>query len=255
VKVAVNLGYNALMSETKDAGLEVWGHIVELRNRLLVAVLAVVAASALAFSFADRVIAFFSVPIGGIVNLVSIEVTENIGVFMRVSLLTGFAIALPVIAYELLAFIMPGLKPNERRWVKLAIPAATVLFFAGAAFTYLVMLPAAIPFLVDFLGVRTTPRISNYIEFVSSLIFWVGISFEAPLVVFILAKIGLVTAKMLLRAWRFAIVIIAVLAAVITPTGDPINMGLLMLPLTALYLLSIVLAALAGKKKTEKEEA
>jgi sec-independent protein translocase protein TatC len=107
------------------------------------------------------------------------------------------------------------------------------------------MLPAAIPFLVNFLGIKTTPRLSNYVSFVTNLMFWVGVSFETPLVAFLLAKLRLITARMLLRGWRFAIVIIAVVAAVITPTADPINMFLLMLPLFALYILSIILAAVA----------
>ena len=98
------------------------------------------------------------------------------------------------------------------------------------------MLPTAIPFLISFLGVTTTPRISNYIQFVTTLMFWVGVSFETPLVIFLLAKMRLVTAGALIRQWRIAIVVIAVLAAVITPTGDPVNMALLMAPLMALYL-------------------
>jgi len=140
-----------------------------------------------------------------------------------------------------MAFIAPGLTETERRWTYIFIPFATAMFIVGVAFTYFVMLPAAIPFLIDFLGIKTTPRLSSYIEFVTSLMFWVGVSFEMPIVVFLLAKLKLVSARMLARGWRYAIVIIATAAAVITPTTDPINMMLLMAPLFALYFFSILM--------------
>jgi sec-independent protein translocase protein TatC len=137
------------------------------------------------------------------------------------------------------------LKKSERRWLYLAIPIATVLFIAGAAFANFVMLPTAIPFLVNFLGTPTTPRLSNYVNFVTSLLFWIGLSFEAPLIIFILAKLKLVTPQGLLKKWRIAIVVIAVIAAVISPTVDPVNMFLVMLPLIFLYFLSIFFATFA----------
>ena len=193
----------------------------------------------------NEIIRILAQPIGGLDKLQSIDVTENVGVFMRVSLLSGFILALPVIIYQLVAFVLPGLEENEKKWLIGAVPVTSVLFMAGVAFAYLVMLPNSIPFLTQFLGVRTTPRLSNYINFVTNLVFWIGISFETPLVVFILAKLRFVTAGMLLRGWRVAIVVIAVLAAVVTPTVDPVNMGLLMLPLMGLYVLSIALAKIA----------
>jgi sec-independent protein translocase protein TatC len=116
------------------------------------------------------------------------------------------------------------------------------------------MLPTALPFLISFMGITTTPRLINYFNFVTNLLFWVGICFEAPLVVFILAKLGLVTAGGLLKHWRIAIVVIAIVAAVVTPTADPVNMGLLMLPLTVLYLLSVLFAMIARREKSEKKE-
>ncbi len=107
------------------------------------------------------------------------------------------------------------------------------------------MLPAALPFLIGFAGIQTIPRPMNYINFVTSLLFWIGIGFEMPLVIFMMARLGLVTASGLAKQWRIAIVLIAILAAIITPTVDPVNMGLLMLPLIGLYLLSILLALFA----------
>jgi sec-independent protein translocase protein TatC len=234
--------------EDPERKLTLGGHIEELRRRLLYALIALGVGTLISFAFAEKIITFLAVPIGGLANLQSIEITENLGVFMRVALLCGFVIALPVILYELLAFIMPGLKPNERRWVYWTIPAVTLMFVLGASFAYFIMLPAAIPFLTGFLGVTTVPRLSNYITFVTSLMFWIGISFQAPLVVFFLAKLKLVDAKSLAKQWRLAIVLIAVIAAMVTPTVDPVNMSLLMLPLIGLYWISVLLAFIARRK-------
>jgi len=222
-----------------------WGHFDELRKRLFIGLIALVITTLISFAIAQRLIFILAQPVGGTENLLSIEVTENMGVFMRVSLLSGFVMALPVIFYEVMSFVLPGLHPSEKKWVFMMIPLATLLFVVGVLFAYFVMLPAALPFLINFLGIKTTPRLSSYFSFVTGLLFWIGISFETPLVVFFLAKLKLVTAKGLARQWRVAVVVIAVLAAVITPTPDPVNMGLLMLPLFGLYLLSLLLATLA----------
>jgi sec-independent protein translocase protein TatC len=229
-------------------------HVKELRMRLLWSLVGVAVGVIISFNLTNFFLDLLTVPIGGLDKLLSIEVTENLAVFMRVSLLAGFIIALPFVLYQLLAFITPGLHPRERRWLFLSIPFATLLFLAGVFFTYKVMLPTAIPFLISFLGVTTTPRLSNYIQFVTSLMFWVGVSFETPLVIFLLAKMHLVTAGALIRQWRIAIVVIAVLAAVITPTGDPVNMSILMAPLLALYLISILLAWFAGDRPPRQKK-
>lgn len=233
---------------SEPATADIIDHVNELRKRLLIALLAVIAGTLISFAFTQQFIELLARPIGGIDRLQSIDVTENVGVFMRVSLLAGFIIALPVVVWQIVAYLLPGLEENERRWLRWAIPSATVLFLAGVAFAYFVMLPSAIPFLTEFLGVTTVPRLSNYIGFTTNLLFWIGLSFETPLFVFLLAKVGLVSAGTLLRGWRYAIVIIAVIAAVATPTVDPVSMGLLMLPLFVLYLLSIVLAKIAHPK-------
>jgi sec-independent protein translocase protein TatC len=112
------------------------------------------------------------------------------------------------------------------------------------------MLPRTLEFLISFMDVQTIPRFSSYIKFITNLLFWIGVSFEMPLIVFILAKLKIVTAEMLLKQWRYAIILIAVVSAVITPTVDPVNMGLLMVPLVGLYFVSILFAFLArGKEK------
>ena len=224
-----------------------WQHLTELRRRLLYAVIGIVVGIVIATIFANQILLLLAKPIGGFDSLLSIEVTENIGVFMRVTLLGGFILSLPFTLVQIYLFVAPALKSNEKRWVFRAVPLAVILFLIGAVFSYLVMLPNAIPVLTNFTGPEVLPKWKDYVEFVTSLVFWSGISFEMPLVAFVLARLGIVTAAQLLKGWRIALIVIAIAAAVITPTGDPINMILLMVPLILLYALSILLASLAKK--------
>ena len=149
----------------------------------------------------------------------------------------------------MIAFANPGLRRRERVLLLTAIPAATILFLMGMAFTYYVMLPVALPFMLNFLGIITKVRPSNYIRFVTGVMFWIGIAFQFPLVIYTLAGLGIIKAQTLANGWRFAVLGIAILAAMITPTIDPINMALVMMPMIALYFLSIGLAALAQRKR------
>ena len=222
-------------------------HLEELRQRIFKAAAALVVATLLSFIFAGQLVDFLAAPIGGRKALVSIEITENIAIFMRVSLLSGVILAMPVIVYQIIQFVLPGLTDRERRWLLLGVPFASLLFLSGAAFTWYVMLPTAVPFLINFLGITTQVRPLNYFDFTTSLMFWIGLSFEMPLVVMFLAMLKLVKAAQLVRYWRYAVVAMGVLAAVVTPTVDPINMGLVMLPLGGLYVISIVLATIAGR--------
>ena len=230
-----------------------WEHVEELRKRLFISMLALGAATAGSFTFTEKVIILLAKPAGSIEALQSIEVTENVAVFMRVALLCGVTIAMPVILYELLVFILPGLKREERRWIFITIFFGTLLFLAGAAFAYFIMLPASVTFLINFLAVETKPRLSSYINFITSLIFWLGVGFQFPIIIFALAKLNILSAKTLAKGWRYSLVIIAILAALITPTVDPVNMVLLMVPLFVLYLLSVLFAFIAtGKKKQDQ---
>jgi sec-independent protein translocase protein TatC len=233
------------MKANKSVTMSIWGHITELRKRLFIAVGSLALMTMISFALVPYLLDIITVPVGGIQNLQSIEVTENIGVFMRLALLSGVILAFPIIIYEILAFLAPGLNKNEKKWVFLTIPVATVLFLSGTAFAYFVMLPVAVPYLINFLGVPTTPRILSYVKFSTSLIFWLSVGFEMPILVFALAKFKLVTPQMLIKQWRIAIVLIAVMAAAITPTVDPVNMAILMVPLFILYLLSVLFAFFA----------
>jgi sec-independent protein translocase protein TatC len=146
-----------------------------------------------------------------------------------------------------LAFIIPGLKPHERRYLYFIVPGAALLFVAGLAFTFWVILPFGIPVLINFLGDVIVQQwtIDYYISFVTRFLLAVGLVFETPLIIFFLAKIGLITPQMLARSRRYAIVVAAAVAAVLTPTTDPFTMLLVMGPLILLYEFGILLARLA----------
>ena len=221
-------------------------HLDALRKHLLRCVLAMVITTALAMIFMHPLLNYLSTPLeGGLESLQAIDVTEPVGTVMKVALLTGFTLAFPYIALEIWMFIAPGVSRRSRMYGLLAIPIATLFFVAGMAFAFYLVLPTALPFLLNFMGINTMPRPSSYIGFLTTLMFWMGVAFEFPLVIYLLAKLGWVKAKFLRQQWRLAIVIIAVAAALITPTVDPVNMSLVMAPLIVLYFLSVGLAGLA----------
>ncbi len=222
-------------------------HLDELRIRIFKAFFALIITTGICFAFSQQLIEYLATPIGGIANLVSIELTENIAIFMKVSLLGGIVLGMPFIVYQIMAFVLPGLKHNERLWLLIMVPFATLLFAAGVAFTWFVMLPTAIPFLSNFMGITTQVRPENYFEFITRIMFWIGICFEMPLIIMFLAKLKFVTAKQLAAGWRYAIVVMAIVAAAVTPTVDPVNMGLVMAPLMGLYVISVILAAIVGR--------
>ncbi len=237
------------MKRISAAEGSIWYHVDELRKRLVLIVIGFVIGVCVSFFFAQYLLDFLARPVGGVSKLQAIEITENINSLVRITMLSGFILSLPFSIYQIYSFVGPGLTGREKRWVFLSIPFATVLFLTGASFAYFVMLPTALPFLVGMLGVETIPRLSSYIAFVTQMIFWIGMAFEAPLFMYILAKIKLISASVMLKQWKIAIVVIAILAAVITPTGDPVNMGLLMVPLLFIYFFSALLAWFARRNE------
>ncbi len=221
-------------------------HLEELRGRLIRSVIALTVTTLFSFIFARQFLQLLIAPMGE-TPPVSLSPTTNIVVFAKVALISGVALAMPVLVYQLISFIAPGLTAQERRYLYLVLPGATVSFVAGVAFAYFVMLPRTIPFLKGFLGdvIQPSWSIDKYISFITFLLFWVGVSFETPLLIFFLAKLGIVTSASLSRYRKYAILVVAVIAAVITPTPDPFNMILIMLPLIVLYEIGILLARLA----------
>ena len=246
-----------LQSDPEQNSLEgFWEHIEALRHHLFRMLVALAVAVIGSFWFTLPLMEYLSEPAGGLVNLQAIEVTEELGVFMRVALTSGIAIALPYIAFEIWLFAAPGLQPRERIFGLIGIPLAEMLFALGVAFTFYILIPTALPFLGSFTNISQFWTAKEYFSFITGLMLWIGIFFEFPLVVFILTSIGLLQPRMLARQWRLAIVVIAILAAAVTPTVDPVNMGLVMLPMTLLYFISIGLSylAYAGRRRIESAE-
>lgn len=243
------------LSKTIQNPTGIFEHIDALRRHIFRALIFLVITTSVSFLYTAQIIDFLAKPVGGLQKLVAIDVTEPIGVFMRVALLTGFTIALPYIIFELWLFVAPGLTKRTRLGSLVTIPIATALFFSGMAFAYFVLLPVGIPWLTQVMGIRTEVRPSSYVQFVTTVLFWIGLAFEFPLIIYFLALVGLVRARALLDQWRLAVVIISILAATITPTVDPINMGLVMLPMVTLYFISIGLASLAERTRRKQATA
>jgi sec-independent protein translocase protein TatC len=236
---------------------KLWQEFDIFRRHLLRAVIGLIIGVGISFKYTIPLMTYLSGPIGGLVNLQAIEVTEELGVFMRVALMSGIAIMLPYISFEIWLFAAPGLKPRERKMGLVGIPLATLLFVAGMAFTFYVLLPAALPILGGFTQISEDWSAREYFGFVTGLMLWIGLFFEFPLVVYVLTSIGLVKPSVLAQQWRLAIVIISIIAAAVTPTIDPVNMGLVMLPMTLLYFISIGLSylAYAGRRRIEARSA
>ncbi len=224
----------------------IWAEIDALRAHLLRAVLGLALAVGISFYFTQQIIEFLAGPIGGLGALKAIEVTESVGVFMRVALLSGVTLALPYIAFEFWLFAARGgLKPREKKFGLVGIPLAAALFTGGMAFAYYMLLPTALPFLLNFMGIQAELRPQSYFGFVTGLMFWLGVFCEFPLLIYVLTALGLIRPQVLAQQWRIAIILIAILAAAITPTVDPINMSLVMVPMIALYFISILLSFIA----------
>ncbi len=179
-----------------------------------------------------------------------VDVTEMFGVMMKVSMLSGFILASPIILLQIILFVSPGLTTSEKRYLYLFLPGVLLSFFSGAAFAYYVLIPPAMDFLINFGGNIAEPmiRISNYVNLVIMLIFWLGLVFETPIVMFILAKTRVVSSSTF-RSWRrYWIVVAFILGAFITPTFDPINQALVAIPLIALFEIGTILSRFAGNK-------
>ena len=231
-------------------------HLTELRRRLFWSVLALLVGSAVSFGFFRQIIGLLVLPAEAVLDvqpggLIYTEVTELLTTSVKVSLLAGFILALPVILYQAIMFVAPGLTPKERRFLLVFLPAAFFVFVCGVAFAYFVLSPRALGFLLTFGGDVARPeiRISNIVNVMVRLLFWMGLAFETPLIMYLLASLGVVNPRMLSRFRRYWIVVAFVLAAIITPTFDPLNQALVAAPLLVLYELGVLLSRLARRDR------
>lgn len=235
------------LPEGEGAQMSLFEHLDELRKRLTAAVFALVLGTLAGLLVTTPVLEYLQQPYGR--EFTVLGPTGGVVAYFRVALMVGGIIAIPVITYQALMFILPGLTGKEKRLLLLSIPAITALFVVGIAFAWFVLIPPALGFLEGFQPTLFKPEWTAdlYLGFVTALVFWMGVAFQTPLVFFVVGLLGMVDAGMLLRNWRIAIVGAAIAAALITPTVDPVNMALVMGPLLALYILSILLVVIARR--------
>jgi sec-independent protein translocase protein TatC len=238
-----------MSSENK---LTVLGHLQELRGRIIKSAIAVLIATAISFIFANQIFEILKWPAQGI-DLIFIEMTEMIGTYMRVCLASGVIISMPYIVFQFLMYVTPALSRKERKYVYLVLPWVTIMFLGGVVFGYFVLLPPATRFLISFGSEIATPqiKIGNYISIVTRLLLAIGFVFELPVITTFLARLGIITPKWLADKRKMAIIVAFILAAIITPTFDPLNQILVAAPLVVLYEMSIWLAKLVYRKQPE----
>lgn len=232
-------------------------HLDELRNRIIYAFLGVLAACIITGIFIDPLMNIVLLQPASKANI-SLQNLKPFGVpllYFKVVFLSGLIIAFPWVLYQLWKFIAPGLYEHERNWVAKITFFTSLCFMVGVAFAYFVMIPTMLEFAASFGTklIRTDIDVTEYFGFMTMMLLASGLIFEMPMLAFILAKIGVVNAKMLRKYWRHAIIAILIIAAIITPTPDPVNQLFFAIPLVILYEISIIVARLAYKKKEDSE--
>ncbi len=229
-------------------------HLLELRSRVTWMAVAVVAGMSIFFvpAFGFRAIEFLLQPARASIpdfRPQFIEPMENIVAYFRVALLGGLSLAMPMIVYQVLRFVTPALTTQEKRWLFPIVFGASISFAGGLAFGFWVVLPFTMEFLLTFGDsfAEADWRIGNYIDFVVRILLVMGFVFETPLIVMGLAKFGVVSASQLLHYWRYSVVLAFVIAAIVTPTIDPVTQSLVGGPIVILYFVGIGLAWLVRK--------
>ena len=232
--------------------LTLLGHFQELRRRLIRSVIAVAIATTLSFIFYKWIFHILMLPAHDI-KLVFIEMTEMVGTVMKVCLASGLILAMPYLTLQAIMFVSPALTRKEKKYVYIILPWIVFMFLAGVVFGYFILIPPATTFLLTFGADIATPqiKIGNYISIITRLLLAIGIIFEMPVVITFLARIGVVNSNWLASKRKMAIIVAFILAAIITPTFDPINQSLVAAPLIILYEIGIWLAKLVQRKKTE----
>lgn len=224
-------------------------HLEELRWSLLKSVLAISVTACVCYYFSDVVFGFVVAPLRQNLqpgqNLIGTSVTEAFFFEIKVALAAGVLFSCPVIFYQIWRFIAPGLSGREKRWVLPFVFCATLFFLGGAYFCYRIVLPIAFKYFIEqyeTMGVNPAIRVGEYFTFFFRMVLAFGVTFELPVFTFFLVRIGVWDYHFMLRSFRYAILVIFILAAILTPTPDVINQCLLALPMLILYVLSIGVA-------------
>jgi sec-independent protein translocase protein TatC len=238
-----------------DSYLTFTDHLEELRWRLLKAFAAVAVAFVLSYAVSDRIFAFMVAPLKQTLrpdqSLIGTGVAEAFFIEMKVALVAALFLASPLVFYQIWRFVAPGLLGGEKRMVIPFVLCATFFFIGGAYFCYRVVLPVAFGYFIDqyrSLAVAPEIRIGEYFSFFFRMVLAFGVTFELPVFTFFLVRVGVVDYRSMWRSCRYAVVLVFVIAAILTPTPDIINQTLLALPMLLLYLLSIGVAYIWRKQ-------
>ncbi|MFZ5864160.1 MAG: twin-arginine translocase subunit TatC [Nitrospirota bacterium] len=236
--------------------MSLFEHLAELRRRLLVCAMTVLAAAAATFSFSSDILRWLTEPLGA--ELVFLSPTEAFWVSFKVSLIVGLLIALPVVLYQGWRFVAPGLYRTERRYAAAFVIGSCLFFALGLVFCAFVALPFALKFLIAFgveRGMKPMISAQMYVDFALKMYLAFGLIFEVPLAVTLAGRMGVVTPAFLARNRRYALLVNAVLAAVLTPTSDLFNMAIMLVPLTVLYEIGILGVRIFGQRRPAPETA
>jgi sec-independent protein translocase protein TatC len=246
------------LEEAADGKMSFLEHLDELRKRLMWAIGALFAGFLIALFFIDTIFGFIMRPLAATLpagrKMIYTEPTEAFMLQLKVAALAGVVIAAPAVMWQLWLFIAPGLYRREKRLALPFIVSTSLLFVAGAAFNHYVVFPIAFTFLGSFTKdyMEFMPRITPVFSLYSQLLLAFGIIFQMPVLVFTLARLGLVTAGFLWKNTKYAILIIFVISAVITPTSDVVTQTLMAAPMLVLYVVSIGIAWMFGKKRLQE---
>lgn len=236
-----------------DEMLPFTSHLAELRSRLIKSFIAVGIGFLISYIYVEEIFEFLMRPMIGALPpgspIVFTTLTEGFFTYFKLALTAGVCLAFPVILYQLWRFIAPGLLEHEKRYALPFAVSATAFFIIGAAFCYYVVFPSTFRFLMSFSSdlLRPMPSMKEYLSFSSKMLLTFGLIFEYPLIVFFLARVGILKGAWLVSKRRYAIVLIFVISAVITPP-DVVSQILMALPMMALYELGIIIAGVVGKK-------
>jgi len=240
-------------------------HLEELRRRILYSLVALLGGFLVSFLFIRRIFDFIMEPLyalmpkgGPLANtLVYSEPTEAFILYLKMALLAGIMIAAPVILYQVWAFVAPGLYAREKKFAIPFIGLGTVCFVLGALFSHYVLFPWTWQFLASFSTdyLAFLPRIEPVFSLYTKMLLGMGLIFQMPTIVFFLARMGVVSAHFLIRHFKYAVLVIFIVAALITPTGDPLTQALFAAPMIALYVISIGIAWLVGRRRPKAEAA
>ena len=234
-------------------------HIADLRKRLVISSITLVVMFFVCFSFYEPILNWMMVPVEAALpqnsQMVAVEIQETFFTALKVAFFAGFIASLPVIFWQLWLFLAPGLYEHEKKLVIPFVFFGTLMFLVGASFAYYIVVPLGFDFLIAFGSTVVTvlPSIGKYVDFFTKLLFGFGIAFELPVITFFLAKIGLVDDRMLKDFFRYAIVIIFIVAAILTPP-DVLSQLLMAAPLILLYGISIYIAKVFNPAPKEDEE-